>query len=57
MYVLGVGLANPGNLGYSFGFMLLVENIGTGIFNRVGATFMDTCLKENNDEPTDVRAM
>ena len=42
MYVLGVGLANPGNLGYSFGFMILVEIIGTGIFNRVEATFMDT---------------
>jgi lipopolysaccharide transport system permease protein len=39
---LGAGSFNPLNLLYSFGFMLVVVTIGTVIFNRVEATFMDT---------------
>jgi lipopolysaccharide transport system permease protein len=39
---LGAGSFNPLNLLYSFGFMLVVVIIGTVIFNRVEATFMDT---------------
>jgi lipopolysaccharide transport system permease protein len=39
---LGAGSFNPMNLLYSFGFMLVVVIIGTVIFNRVEATFMDT---------------
>ena len=39
---LGAGSFNPMNLLYSFGFMLVVVVIGTVIFNRVEATFMDT---------------
>ena len=39
---LGAGTVNLLNLAYSFGFMLVVVFIGTVIFNRVEATFMDT---------------
>jgi lipopolysaccharide transport system permease protein len=39
---LGAGTVNPGQLAYSFGFMLLVIVLGVIIFNRVEATFMDT---------------
>ena len=39
---LGAGTVNLPQLGYSFGFMLAVILIGTLIFNRVEATFMDT---------------
>ncbi len=39
---LGAGTVNFLNLAYSFGFMLVVVFIGTVIFNRVEATFMDT---------------
>jgi lipopolysaccharide transport system permease protein len=39
---LGTGTVNLPNLAYSFGFMLVVVIIGTVIFNRVEATFMDT---------------
>ena len=39
---LGAGSFNPMNLLYSFGFMVIVVVIGTVIFNRVEATFMDT---------------
>lgn len=39
---LGAGSVNAGHLLYSFGFMLVVVFIGTVIFNRVEATFMDT---------------
>ena len=39
---LGAGSFNPMNLLYSFGFMVVVVIIGTVIFNRVEATFMDT---------------
>jgi lipopolysaccharide transport system permease protein len=39
---LGGGSLNPASLLYSFGCMLVVLVIGTIIFNRVEATFMDT---------------
>src|SRR5271157_1526699 len=39
---LGAGSINPMGLLYSFCFMLVVVTIGTVIFNRVEATFMDT---------------
>jgi len=39
---LGAGTVNLPDLAYSFGFMLVVVIIGTVIFNRVEATFMDT---------------
>jgi lipopolysaccharide transport system permease protein len=39
---LGAGTVNLPSLAYSFGFMLAVVIIGTVIFNRVEATFMDT---------------
>lgn len=39
---LGAGSVNLLDLAYSFSFMLLVVIIGTIIFNRVEATFMDT---------------
>jgi lipopolysaccharide transport system permease protein len=39
---LGAGTVNLPNLAYSFGFMLVVVFVGTVIFNRVEATFMDT---------------
>ena len=39
---LGAGSVNPMGLLYSFCFMLVVVTIGTVIFNRVEATFMDT---------------
>jgi len=39
---LGAGSFNPMGLLYSFGFMVVVVIIGTVIFNRVEATFMDT---------------
>ena len=38
----GAGTVNLPDLAYSFGFMLVVVVIGTLIFNRVEATFMDT---------------
>jgi lipopolysaccharide transport system permease protein len=38
----GAGTVNLPDLAYSFGFMLVVVIIGTVIFNRVEATFMDT---------------
>jgi lipopolysaccharide transport system permease protein len=39
---LGAGDFSPLRLLYSFGFMVVVVIIGTVIFNRVEATFMDT---------------
>ncbi|MCX6983413.1 MAG: hypothetical protein NT118_01500 [Lentisphaerae bacterium] len=39
---LGAGTVNLLNLAYRFGFMLVLVLIGTVIFNRVEATFMDT---------------
>jgi lipopolysaccharide transport system permease protein len=39
---LGAGTVNLAQLAYSFTFMLAVLMIGTLIFNRVEATFMDT---------------
>lgn len=39
---LGAGDFSPRRLLYSFGFMIVVVIIGTVIFNRVEATFMDT---------------
>jgi lipopolysaccharide transport system permease protein len=39
---LGAGSVNPMGLLYSFGFMVVVVVIGSVIFNRVEATFMDT---------------
>jgi len=39
---LGAGTFDPLQLLYSFGFMLTVLLIGTLLFNRVEATFMDT---------------
>jgi lipopolysaccharide transport system permease protein len=39
---LGAGTVNLLSLAYSFGFMLVVIFIGSIIFNRVEATFMDT---------------
>ena len=39
---LGAGSINPLQLLYSFGFMVVVVVIGSVIFNRVEATFMDT---------------
>jgi len=39
---LGAGSFDPMGLLYSFGFMVVVVIIGTVIFNRVEATFMDT---------------
>jgi lipopolysaccharide transport system permease protein len=39
---LGAGTVSLPSLAYSFGFMLVVVFIGTVIFNRVEATFMDT---------------
>ena len=39
---LGAGTINPLDLVYSFIFMIIVVVIGTVIFNRVEATFMDT---------------
>ena len=39
---LGAGTVNLPNLAYSLSFMLVVVFIGTVIFNRVEATFMDT---------------
>jgi len=38
----GAGTVNLPDLAYSFGFMVVVVVIGTLIFNRVEATFMDT---------------
>jgi lipopolysaccharide transport system permease protein len=38
----GAGTVNLPDLAYSFGFMLVVVILGTVIFNRVEATFMDT---------------
>jgi lipopolysaccharide transport system permease protein len=39
---LGAGSVHPGQLVYSFVFMLVIVLIGSLIFNRVEATFMDT---------------
>ncbi len=39
---LGAGTVSLPNLAYSFGFMLVAVILGTVIFNRVEATFMDT---------------
>ena len=39
---LGAGIVSLPSLAYSLGFMLVVVFIGTVIFNRVEATFMDT---------------
>jgi len=39
---LGAGTVSLPDLAYSFGFMVVVVIIGTLIFNRVEATFMDT---------------
>ena len=39
---LGAGTVNPGNLLYSFGFMLVAVSLGIVIFNHVEQTFMDT---------------
>jgi len=39
---LGAGNANLAQLGYSFGFMIVVVSLGSIIFNRVEQTFMDT---------------
>lgn len=39
---LGAGSVNPWGLVYSFAFMLVVVVIGSVVFNRVEATFMDT---------------
>ncbi len=39
---LGAGTVNPLDLLYSFGFMVVIVIIGTVVFNRVEATFMDT---------------
>lgn len=39
---LGAGTINPLDLVYSFIFMIIVVVIGTVIFNRVEATFLDT---------------
>jgi lipopolysaccharide transport system permease protein len=39
---LGGGSVHPLELLYSFGFMVMVLVVGTLIFNRVEATFMDT---------------
>jgi len=39
---LGAGNANLAQLGYSFGFMVVVVFLGSIIFNRVEQTFMDT---------------
>jgi lipopolysaccharide transport system permease protein len=41
-YLGGAGTVNLPNLAYSFGFMVVAVVIGTLIFNRVEATFMDT---------------
>jgi len=41
-YLGGAGTVNLPDLAYSFGFMLVAVVIGTVIFNRVEATFMDT---------------
>jgi lipopolysaccharide transport system permease protein len=39
---LGSGTVNPGQLLYSFGFMMVSLFLGSIIFNRVEQTFMDT---------------
>jgi lipopolysaccharide transport system permease protein len=39
---LGAGSVHPLDLAYSFGFMVVVVIIGSVVFNRVEATFMDT---------------
>jgi hypothetical protein len=39
---LGAGTVNLAQLGYSFGFMVVVILVGAVIFNRVEQTFMDT---------------
>ena len=41
-YLGGAGTVNLPDLAYSFGFMVLAVIIGTVVFNRVEATFMDT---------------
>jgi lipopolysaccharide transport system permease protein len=39
---LGAGTINPLDLVYSFVFMVIIVIVGTVVFNRVEATFMDT---------------
>ena len=39
---LGAGTVQPGDLLYSFSFMLVSLFLGAVVFNRVEATFMDT---------------
>lgn len=39
---LGAGSVHPLDLAYSFGFMVVVVILGSVVFNRVEATFMDT---------------
>ena len=39
---LGAGTINPINLIYSFVFMIVIVIIGSVVFNRIEATFMDT---------------
>ena len=41
-YLGGAGTVNLPDLAYSFGFMVVAVVMGTVIFNRVEATFMDT---------------
>jgi lipopolysaccharide transport system permease protein len=41
-YLGGAGSVNLPDLAYSFGFMVVAVVLGTVIFNRVEATFMDT---------------
>ena len=47
---LGAGDFSPMRLLYSFIFMVVVVIIGTVIFNRVEATFMDTCLNDGRQD-------
>jgi len=39
---MGVGTFNWGQLGYSFGFMIVLLTIGIVVFNKVQRSFMDT---------------
>ena len=39
---MGVGTFSWGQLGYSFGFMILLLGIGVVVFNKVQRSFMDT---------------
>ncbi len=40
--ILGEGTFNWGQLGYSFGFMVVLLGIGIVVFNKVQRSFMDT---------------